>query len=411
MSNKAIFLDRDDTLIEDAGYINNPDQVKLLDGVGEAMRELKDMGYKLVVATNQSGVARGIVTEEVLGEIHNRLKQLLAENGAFLDQIYYCPYHPEGVIPKYRKESDWRKPNPGMLLSAAEEMDIDLGQSWCIGNSSRDVEAGLRAGCKTILINPPWHKRQPQSGEATADYQAVNIREAVNIIKRYHRSHTEVVTKELPQNIQFHSEPFASLEDKSAERLADKLCEESPFLKDQTLHPEQVGTQGDSFKIVFNEPPAPAGEDERNSEESEPVSQVVEAVSELAEAVLEPAEPKQQPLELAEHIIEQFPQTEPPRQQTAVSEQQEDTDTTGQLLNAILEQLKKMQRTEMFGAEFSITRLMAGVVQGGALFCLLITVWLLMSPTRQVSSIQISLGFAVVLQMMALTFYVMQSRK
>jgi D-glycero-D-manno-heptose 1,7-bisphosphate phosphatase len=363
MSNKAIFLDRDDTLIEDAGYINNPDQVKLLDGVGEAMRELKDMGYKLVVATNQSGVARGIVTEEVLGEIHNRLKQLLAENDAFLDQIYYCPYHPEGVIPKYRKESDWRKPNPGMLLSAAEEMDIDLGQSWCIGNSSRDVEAGLRAGCKTILINPPWHKRQPQSGEATADYQAVNIKEAVNIIKRYHRTPIETATKE-----------------------AASFAEEA-------------------------EAAANAGETETVLESIETPAQIAEPVSELAEAVLEPAEPKQQPLEAVEDSIEQLSQAEQPEQQAEVSEQQEDTDTTSQLLNAILEQLKKMQRTEMFGAEFSITRLMAGVVQGGALFCLLITVWLLMSPTRQVSSIQIALGFAVVLQMMALTFYVMQSRK
>jgi D,D-heptose 1,7-bisphosphate phosphatase len=125
MSNKAIFLDRDDTLIEDAGYINNPDQVKLLDGVGEAMRELKDMGYKLVIATNQSGVARGIVTEEALGEIHNRLKQLLAENGAFLDQIYYCPYHPEGV----RSILVHRQQQPGCGGRFASRMQNHLDKS------------------------------------------------------------------------------------------------------------------------------------------------------------------------------------------------------------------------------------------------------------------------------------------
>ncbi|OHB54074.1 MAG: hypothetical protein A2173_08580, partial [Planctomycetes bacterium RBG_13_44_8b] len=142
MSNKAIFLDRDNTLIEDPGYINHPDQVKLLDGVTEAIIELRDLGYKLVVASNQSAVARGIVTEKVINDIHDRLKQLLAEKGAFLDQIYYCPYHPDGVVRKYCKESNMRKPNPGMLLTAAEEMDIDLSRSWMIGDSTSDIEAG-----------------------------------------------------------------------------------------------------------------------------------------------------------------------------------------------------------------------------------------------------------------------------
>ena len=188
MSNKAIFLDRDNTLIENPGYISNPDQVKLLDGVAEALIEFGAMGYKLIVVSNQSGVARGIVTEKVLGEIHKRLEQLLAEKGVYLDRIYYCPYHPDGVIPKYRKESDWRKPNPGMLLAATEELDINLGQSWVIGNSSRDIEAGLRAGCKTILINHSSHYKQPRPGEPKPDYKSVNMKETVNIIKKHHRS-------------------------------------------------------------------------------------------------------------------------------------------------------------------------------------------------------------------------------
>ncbi|MHC4226886.1 MAG: D-glycero-alpha-D-manno-heptose-1,7-bisphosphate 7-phosphatase, partial [Planctomycetota bacterium] len=192
MPDKAIFLDRDNTLVEDPGYISDPDQVKLLDGVAEALVELKALGYKLIVVTNQSAVARGIITEEVLAEIHERLRQLLIEKNAFLDGIYYCPYHPEGVVAKYRKKSEYRKPNPGMLLEAADDMDIDLGQSWCIGNNLSDVEAGLRAGCKTMLIDTPSSHKESSSSmslaSATPDYKAVNIKEAVNIIKKYMRS-------------------------------------------------------------------------------------------------------------------------------------------------------------------------------------------------------------------------------
>ncbi|TFG45807.1 MAG: HAD family hydrolase, partial [Candidatus Brocadiia bacterium] len=188
MADKALFFDRDNTLIEDPGYINDPDQVKLLDGVPQALIELRNMGYKLVIVSNQSGVARGIVTEKVLSEIHDRLKQFLAEKGALVDRIYYCPYHIDGVIEKYRKDSDMRKPNPGMLLTAADEMGLDLKESWMLGNSLTDVEAGQRAGCRTIMINQvgPYDRHKP--GQLTADYNAVNIKEAVNIIKKYHRT-------------------------------------------------------------------------------------------------------------------------------------------------------------------------------------------------------------------------------
>lgn len=187
MTEKAIFLDRDDTLIEDPGYINNPDQVKLLDGVPEALIEMKNMGYKLIIVSNQSGIARGILTEENLAEIHERLQNLLHEKGAFVDKIYYCPFHPDGVIPKYRRESNMRKPNPGMLLAAAEDFDIDLSKSWMLGNSDRDVEAGIRAGCKTILIDNPARTTPIKINGSTSDYRAINIKEAVNLIKMHNR--------------------------------------------------------------------------------------------------------------------------------------------------------------------------------------------------------------------------------
>jgi D-glycero-D-manno-heptose 1,7-bisphosphate phosphatase len=360
MSDKAIFLDRDDTLIEDTGYINSPEQVKLLDGVAEALIELKGLGYKLVVVTNQSAIARGIVTEKVLGAIHNRLKQQLAEKNAFLDGIYYCPYHPDGVVAKYRKESDCRKPNPGMLLKAAEEMDIDLGQSWCIGNSISDVEAGLRAGCKTILIDLPSHQLQLEPGQPRPDYKAVNIKEVVNIIKKHHRSSAEV-------EVQTRSAPTVQTE---------------PAL-----------------------------------EVTEQISEVVESASQAAEQIPEADEAVSKVTEQTQEAAEPVLRTEKQQLQSALEEPQTHPtgleisgDRTELLLNSILQQLKTMQRTDMFG-EFSIMRLMAGIIQILVLFCLLITIWFLISPNRQDSPIFIALGFAMVLQLMSLTFYIMHGRK
>jgi len=180
---KAIFLDRDNTLIEDPGYINHPGQVKLLPGSAASLSQLKKMGYLLVIASNQSAVARGIVTEEVLEQIHHRLKKLLADDGAYIDAVYYCPFHPDGVIPKYRRESDLRKPAAGMLLKAADELNIDLSASWTIGDSYRDIAAGAKAGTRTILIDNPVRPALKKPADTVPDQKAVNLREAVNIIK------------------------------------------------------------------------------------------------------------------------------------------------------------------------------------------------------------------------------------
>lgn len=184
MTNKAIFLDRDDTIISDPGYINDPTQVKLLNGSAEALVEIRKLDYKIVVVTNQSGIARGIIPESALPKINDKLNRLLAEKNAYLDNIYYCPYHPDGVVKKYRKESNLRKPAPGMLLAAAKEMDIDLNQSWMIGDAYRDVAAGLAAGCKTILIRSHTYQPMPTLNDPDPDFEAINLKEAVNIIKR-----------------------------------------------------------------------------------------------------------------------------------------------------------------------------------------------------------------------------------
>jgi len=184
MSQRAIFLDRDDTIIEDSGYINSPEQVKLAAGAAGALVDLRKMGYKIIVVSNQSGIARGIITEQAIAQIHERLEQLLAEQNAHLDRIYYCPYHPDGAVQRFRKDSDWRKPKPGMLFAAAKEMKIDLADSWMVGNDYRDVAAGKAAGCRTILIKSHTNMPVKQLDEPDADFEVINLKEAVNIVKR-----------------------------------------------------------------------------------------------------------------------------------------------------------------------------------------------------------------------------------
>ncbi len=154
MKRAAVFLDRDGTIIEDTGYLGDPGKVRLIPDAPDAIRRFRQAGYLVVIVSNQSGVARGFFDEVALYKVHARVESLLAERGAAADQAYYCPYldGPEATVVAYRRDSDLRKPRPGMLLRAAKELDIDLSCSWMIGDSPTDVQAGMNAGCRTILL-------------------------------------------------------------------------------------------------------------------------------------------------------------------------------------------------------------------------------------------------------------------
>ncbi len=188
MSDKAVFLDRDNTLINDPGYLADPAGVRLLPGVELALKSLAGAGYKLVLVTNQSGVARGLLTESKLKEIHAELARQLGLHDASLDGIYYCPYHPEGTVEPYISESDERKPRPGMILRAVKEMGLDLAASWMVGDSPRDIEAGQRAGCRTIRVRShaelPHHDAPPPDEDVQADFTVRNLVDAARVIVR-----------------------------------------------------------------------------------------------------------------------------------------------------------------------------------------------------------------------------------
>ncbi len=150
---RAIFLDKDGTLLENVSYNANPALLELTWQAGQALQMLQQMGYALFIVTNQSGVAQGLFTEAALDLVRHRLSDLLAQYGVILSGFYYCPHSTEGMVTRYTVPCTCRKPMPGMLYRAAGEHDIDLAQSWMIGDVLNDIEAGRRAGCKTVLID------------------------------------------------------------------------------------------------------------------------------------------------------------------------------------------------------------------------------------------------------------------
>lgn len=151
MRNSAVFLDRDGVICEDVNYITTPSQVKLISGVGSAIKLLNEIGLKVIVVSNQSGVARGYLTEEDVKKINQKMINDLGGR-SHIDAIYYCPHHPQIGNRTYKKECECRKPNPGMLQLAAQDLNLDLEQSFMIGDKMDDVLAGYRVGCETYLV-------------------------------------------------------------------------------------------------------------------------------------------------------------------------------------------------------------------------------------------------------------------
>jgi D-glycero-D-manno-heptose 1,7-bisphosphate phosphatase len=150
---KAIFLDKDGTLVDDIGYDVEPRRMMLCTGAGAALRLLARLDYRFFVISNQSGIAHGYFAEDAMRVVGDRLADLLFREQLTLDAFYYCPHHPEGSVATYAVDCRCRKPRPGMLLRAASEHGIDLRSSWMIGDILHDVEAGNRAGCRTLLID------------------------------------------------------------------------------------------------------------------------------------------------------------------------------------------------------------------------------------------------------------------
>ncbi|OGC04214.1 hypothetical protein A2276_06380 [candidate division WOR-1 bacterium RIFOXYA12_FULL_43_27] len=180
---KAVFLDKDGTINHDKGYIDHPSKIDLLPGSSEAIRTFNEAGLKVVVITNQSGVARGYFNEGMLSAIDKSLQKKLLSENAFYDAIYYCPHHPEVGSYPYKQDCDCRKPNPGMLLKAAEEFNLNLDECFMVGDKLSDIEAGKNAGCKTVLVLTGYGEEVKANLNGTRpDFIAKDLLEAANWI-------------------------------------------------------------------------------------------------------------------------------------------------------------------------------------------------------------------------------------
>jgi D-glycero-D-manno-heptose 1,7-bisphosphate phosphatase len=178
--NKAVFLDRDGTIVEDIGYLNSPEQLKFIPGSIEAIKKLNEAGYKVVVITNQAGVARGLITEDMLQTIDKTLHKWILNGGAHLDGIYYCPHHPDHGVYPYKQVCECRKPHPGLLKRAHRDLEIDLARSFMIGDKATDVEAGKRAGTKTVFVRSGRGKEEEKKIDGEPNHIAKDLSDAVN---------------------------------------------------------------------------------------------------------------------------------------------------------------------------------------------------------------------------------------
>ena len=182
---KAVFLDRDGVINEEVNHLYRKEDLVLLPKVGEAIKLLNEKQYLVIVITNQSAVAKGICTEEDVKELNNHMKELLQEEGAKIDAVYYCPHHPnEGKNPFYTRECECRKPKPGMLIQAGEDFNLeDLSECFLIGDKNGDILAGKRAGCRTILVSTGYGGLGGDNvSETIPTYRADNLYYAVTKI-------------------------------------------------------------------------------------------------------------------------------------------------------------------------------------------------------------------------------------
>jgi len=393
-----VFLDRDGTLIEEVGYPTRPQQIRILGGVARGLARLAEAGFKRIVVTNQSGIARGLMTEDDLDRFHEALDEQLDLLGAAVDAYYACPHHPdrsEAARPDLAIECDCRKPKPGLILQAAEDLDIDLEASWAVGDTWRDVQAGQAAGLRTIkLPAPPGHDAPRPADVPPPTAEAENFEDAVALI--------------------LGDKPCGYLAPGEHTGGAKKRCQE-PF-PEKTVSGTVSGAEGEEEQqppVAVSAPAAaaPKATEERRpaapaaaapppTEERRPAAPADAAVcarcgQKIPSAAIASgaAGPRAGRLLCAECLVHQ-----PPDVDEAAAAR---TGDTGTLLYAMLKELRRMGRVRR-PESLPLVRLFAYLIQAVAIF---VAVWGLLNQDRPVF-----IQAAVFLQLVVITLLVLERK-
>jgi D-glycero-D-manno-heptose 1,7-bisphosphate phosphatase len=365
---RAVFFDRDGTLIEDAGYLSAPEEVEVLPGAPQAVRRFNRAGFLVVVASNQSGVARGMYTTDDVDRVNERLRQLFAAEGARIDAFYYCPHLSTGTVPAYAKECECRKPKPGMLYEAAQDLDIDLTESFMVGDSLRDVQAGRKAQCRSILVGSAAEldAETLEGLEALAAPLAHNLLEVAELI--------------LP----------------AAEEEED----------DETAEPVEPGAAIGADESEAPDPsPAPEGvhsEPQKEEEPDMPDDAVAEVTCHRCGRTIQPREfetgraIRRQGHNLCPACVQELRSRRLPTNGASIPE-----------LSAILEELRNITR-ELTFETFSLLNVLGGVLQVGALYFFFRAYREHVAGSPAESSL---LLWAILVQLMTLTCFVVGRRR
>lgn len=332
MKRPAVFFDRDNTLIVSDGYLGDPSKVVLVDGAADAVARARSLGYAVVVFSNQSGVARGMFAEDDVHRVNARVDEMLLDQNpsAVIDRHEFCPYHPEGTVEPYAKESDLRKPKPGMILQAAEKLALDLARSWVVGDAPRDIESGKAAGCKTIWYKDP---KLPPSMAArelmlvVPDAVVSSLKEATDVIAREALLNRPASVNEAsPAPVTEPSPPAPPLH-------------LTPAPETQTAaEPEQAEPSRSEYGGESRRSPAPGGP--RSVASAKPLAQILAQKRAAAQAA---------------------GATEPSQSQVGAPTMTVPTARLEELAEQILQELQR--RHDPVETDFSVSKLLAGIVQ------------------------------------------------
>ena len=438
MKRAAVFFDRDNTLLVSDGYLGDPDKVVLMEGAPEAVAKARQLGFVVVTVSNQSGVARGMFSEDAVHEVNKKMDALLqqAKPAAVIARHEFCPFHPQGTVERYCQDSYLRKPKPGMILQAADKLNLDLSRSWLIGDTPRDIEAGRAAGVRTVLFKHPSHPASPDAdaaSDAKPDFEATSLAEAMEIVGReaFKRIATSGATASVTTSAITASIPRPNPE-ASANPPTGPAKTVIEIDEKDDLAPEEASAIAETARVITPvaspvaapvagpvAAPVPAAPEPSPPPAQAPIPEGASMTSAIPpqpqssppSPAIAPAAPSPMPAIASTPADNPSPAPEPAPRPAAPAQHSPASRIPPELvahIETLLEQvLVEMRRgREQPDADFSIPKLLAGIVQIVALGMLLV------AYINRDNAMSLPLiGFAIYFQILTITLLVMGRQK